>query len=633
MRFAIDTVRPPSLVTGLRKVSILDPLETERHIRLLKLYPPGWPAQVRGDEETKKVRCDVYQISQASLKRLGADHLPCYSALSYTWGNGRPCRIVQCGDQSIMVNLNLYLALVWVRLPTEPILLWVDQLCIRQQDAAEKSAQVRQMHQIFEQAHVIHWLGAQGGFKDLQKVLGDAQILYSLFPGNLVPSLDDMLERWRATGRTSEDFYGLSWAGMQRVLARPYFRRLWVVQEIILGKSHVCRIGRYSFDLRLLERLYSLMLNRRLGGGDWSWVDSGSCLLDARMHREGAYVQGVDPLEMAKSYCDNACTDDRDRIYGLSPLFSTPFNVDYRLSVQQVFINFAVYCIRTTGKLSVLSADLRRTYWRPKTQLEFATTDIRQWTTGLPSWCPDWAGPLHGLRELDLQCFQAGGRRSAVLAHVTASTLSLQGVIVSRIQKCSLTLGESTESDFLGHLRAIKSAEAVALDLLQSVPISKLWKAYLDVLVAGSELGDVDSLSPWSEHLPVRDLQSVLFKKLGGTWMAKCSKAMYHAAGLAIPPSLRHEQRAVAKEMFRVIHDASSGTRMFSTSNGHLGTGPEGLYVGDVVCVLYGGDVPYVLRKVGDQGQYKLIGEAYVHGIMQGEAIEAGLQQQDFLLI
>ncbi|KAK5122281.1 hypothetical protein LTR85_004192 [Meristemomyces frigidus] len=66
---------------------------------------------------------------------------------------------------------------------------------------------------------------------------------------------------------------------------------------------------------------------------------------------------------------------------------------------------------------------------------------------------------------------------------------------------------------------------------------------------------------------------------------------------------------------------------MFSTDNGYLGTGPEGLYVGDVVCVLYGGNVPYILRKVGNQGHYKFIGDAYVPGIMHGEAMNAGFQE------
>ncbi|KAH8744628.1 hypothetical protein F5883DRAFT_439740 [Diaporthe sp. PMI_573] len=48
---------------------------------------------------------------------------------------------------------------------------------------------------------------------------------------------------------------------------------------------------------------------------------------------------------------------------------------------------------------------------------------------------------------------------------------------------------------------------------------------------------------------------------------------------------------------------------------------PDHARVGDLICVLYGCDVPVVLRKI--ECHYKFIGESYVHGIMHGEAIEA----------
>jgi hypothetical protein len=62
------------------------------------------------------------------------------------------------------------------------------------------------------------------------------------------------------------------------------------------------------------------------------------------------------------------------------------------------------------------------------------------------------------------------------------------------------------------------------------------------------------------------------------------------------------------------------GTKPFISSKGHLGLGPDRLEVGDSIAVFRGADVPFVLRQ-GMSEQYQLIGEAYVDGIMDGEAV------------
>jgi len=60
--------------------------------------------------------------------------------------------------------------------------------------------------------------------------------------------------------------------------------------------------------------------------------------------------------------------------------------------------------------------------------------------------------------------------------------------------------------------------------------------------------------------------------------------------------------------------------RVFTTYKGYLGLGPCDMRAGDVVCILFGGRVPYVLRDMGSHWQF--IGECYVHGIMKGEAVD-----------
>jgi hypothetical protein len=65
----------------------------------------------------------------------------------------------------------------------------------------------------------------------------------------------------------------------------------------------------------------------------------------------------------------------------------------------------------------------------------------------------------------------------------------------------------------------------------------------------------------------------------------------------------------------------SLGRLPFITRKGHLVLGPEYAELGEFVALIKGTQVPFILRRQSD-GQYRLIGEAYVDGIMGGEAME-----------
>ena len=75
------------------------------------------------------------------------------------------------------------------------------------------------------------------------------------------------------------------------------------------------------------------------------------------------------------------------------------------------------------------------------------------------------------------------------------------------------------------------------------------------------------------------------------------------------------------------------------TKGGYLGIAPSWAKEGDEVCVLAGGSVPLVLRQRagGADAHHELVGECYVHGIMNGEAVEIakskGVQQREFVLV
>ncbi len=74
--------------------------------------------------------------------------------------------------------------------------------------------------------------------------------------------------------------------------------------------------------------------------------------------------------------------------------------------------------------------------------------------------------------------------------------------------------------------------------------------------------------------------------------------------------------------------------RLMASTKGYIGLVPPCFQVGDKICVLFGCSVPVILRKVGDH--HIFIGESYVHGIMDGEAIkqmnDGDLSEEEFVL-
>ena len=71
------------------------------------------------------------------------------------------------------------------------------------------------------------------------------------------------------------------------------------------------------------------------------------------------------------------------------------------------------------------------------------------------------------------------------------------------------------------------------------------------------------------------------------------------------------------------FRDAYSGRRLFRTKDNYFGIAAQSLQEDDAVWVLAGAAVPMVLRRL-PSGNWRLVGEAYVHGIMNGEAVKGG---------
>jgi hypothetical protein len=167
------------------------------------------------------------------------------------------------------------------------------------------------------------------------------------------------------------------------------------------------------------------------------------------------------------------------------------------------------------------------------------------------------------------------------------------------------------------------------------IPAQSLCRLLLDVLSTGRDWERCPAWDDVVEELPAQTNDRMIKASLGASWM------FYKLPDLAVKANLTLSRwlnplwwREVADDVDLWLYSANHGTRLFTTNNvdALIGTGPEGLRVGDVVCVLYGGDVPFILHPDG-KGQYTLIGECYVGGIMQGEALDMGLEEREYVLV
>ena len=123
---------------------------------------------------------------------------------------------------------------------------------------------------------------------------------------------------------------------------------------------------------------------------------------------------------------------------------------------------------------------------------------------------------------------------------------------------------------------------------------------------------------------------------IGAAWIMEYAPEFAPKDGLALSRKSDADTWSyVAYDVDNFLQGQNHGKLLFTTDNSAawLGTGLDGTRVGDVVCVLSGGDVPFILRQVGNKGEYKLIGECYVAGIMHGEALDMGLEEREFRLI
>ncbi|KAG7103165.1 Heterokaryon incompatibility protein 6 like [Verticillium longisporum] len=218
-------------IRGIPDIYEHHPLPNKFHTRMVILHPGT------GQDE---LSCHLV-VARPSPKTQK------YIALSYVWGNPRKVVKMSCDGQPISITANLADALLALRHPQHSQRIWADAISINQADEAEKSQQVKRMGVVYSTAeHVVIWVGHDVDLiaEDCFAVIRDTN---HYLGGELTRCGDttDIPTLVRPYPIISDR---KRWDKVRQLLAQPWFRRVWVIQEAGLARSCNMRWGEHEIE-------------------------------------------------------------------------------------------------------------------------------------------------------------------------------------------------------------------------------------------------------------------------------------------------------------------------------------------------------------------------------------------------
>lgn len=269
------------------------------------------------------------------------DHVP-YEALSYVWGSNELVECIKLNEKRLWITDNLYCALQYLRLQDRDRYLWIDAICINQDDKEEQSWQVQQMGKIYGLAEgVLFWLG---------KATREIMCLMDSLNQDPRATPDSLREQLKL------DDHGLRHyrTGLRQVLGRQWFTRVWILQEVANARKGTVYCGTRSVPAEIFARAPSVV-------GE---VPQPHCqaILEimpgpSRARSWWGQKQKRNLYTLLLSFQTSKATDERDKIYALLGMSSDPLDaqripIDYTKPVHKVVHRAVAYLLQTT-RLSV----------------------------------------------------------------------------------------------------------------------------------------------------------------------------------------------------------------------------------------------------------------------------------------
>jgi hypothetical protein len=485
---------------------------------------------------------------------------------------------------------------------------------INQSDLSELGVQVQNMNTIYEKANrTLIWLGIDTN--GLGRVAIDAINKFWLHRASelqishkQLSKVEDLRRLIPHTGNTPTP-QTHQWPALRWFFSRPWFSRLWVIRELNASREAVSFCGHSSVNSHLVALAAQWLVRLDRQHYQSQVPNLGQFIHQAGGMRTGQFTQPSSILAPLNSSTWYKASDQRDRVYSMLSLqwFAEkwlPLKADYTISNIQLLKSVVEVSVRTGDQLMALSyvvhprGSIRRPSWLPR--WDYHPSHLTIWS------CAD-------KKQLWDACKR---ERNSRLTITNDNCLSVFGVQVDVITSTSRFLFKdlgltSTSGQTLPSQLHGEEWQRIISEGHSQESERKLILDYGEALLCG-----VSRTVPSRRSTPEEIMDDFLafLVLLCGEW-APLSSGLKHLGQEIL-------SNTSPLELFRLkarIERHNITRRLFSTSSGFIGNGPEVLQVGDRVCILFGGDVPYILRPERDH--FLLVGESYVSGIMGGEFI------------
>ncbi|KAL2045707.1 hypothetical protein N7G274_002138 [Stereocaulon virgatum] len=579
-------------------------------------------------------------ILQCTMRHVRLADSPQYEALSYCWGDPTPNQTIKCNGKPLAITTSLQLALRRLRFyPPRIRALWADAICINQKDIDERNQQVRLMRRVYEQAQsVVVWLGEAANDSSL-----GMKLVSRLVEANSKRDSAGVIREITEPHSSSDlqNLYGLpsriadDWPGFFGILKRPWFGRGWIIQEAALASSITiyCGESTCSYD----DFMLALIVSSNIGLA-MEYMTSD----DARVWTMGltrqASQSGVKQnlLSLLLRHRTASTTDPRDKVYALCGLATDAgsegldIRPDYRLPVLEVYRDIAVKMLTKGRTLDVLSVP------RDHESSEF------------PSWVPDLSKPLptSSLTGLEHNIVGAPMYRVSLDTEchprfsIDGCLLGLSGLLFDVVSEVGETQpleeGDNDKSTIISRMfdafaeRKRYMNWRALTGLLYSrkyVTGEDLEDAYWQTLIAGynpgvSRLRDKDRIKAhylaWTRH----SLRHAYLRRLPSpAFEFALTLILVLSLGWILFRFLICLPKPAAPHEFKEMMGNAANRRLFRTEHHYIGLAGDAVQAGDLVVICRGGKLPLIARKDKPES-IKLVGDCYVHGIMQGEAFD-----------
>ncbi|TRX87933.1 hypothetical protein FHL15_011165 [Xylaria flabelliformis] len=600
------------------------------------------------DKESKQIRlllvrplCDGDEVTCHIKLHSLLNGDSTYEAVSYAWSHVKGKKSIVIDDEKVEIPAAAEEVIRYLRYAKEPRVIWVDAICINQEDIREKGHQIALMHEIYKTAsRTVVWLGQADeataeAFRSLELVHG--QMSEETDGGDKLREVlygEPNIFQYSKTALPTE----CNFAALKKFCKRVWFRRLWVVQEVVLASTGVVYCGVFSMPLIRLARAavwvhhkqHSLPfdLDAEQGMLNASYM---SAYIDkkqghfSRLHGPAPYL-----ADLFRYFHSFRVSEPRDKVYAILGLtrFSSldqalPASLvpNYEKPLGEVLVDATRMTIQESGDLWILRHVEHGT--------EFNARDHS------PSWIPilfrepcakSDPNPLRSTFRAN-RAIEGHHSITELLSHADQKVLLAKGIEVGVLQ----TVGKALEKSEALEKSPSKSAVDIQI-LLETVLVHRC-------------LSTDDEVRPLARF----SVKEILLTLVGGTTFDSSpqvpnTQSPNHQGGFddfvrALTDNLQvhahnscpGEQSIFAstlalKEFSRhlwAIRWACTNRRIFVTATGQLGLGPWASQVGDSACIMSGSRVPMILRRSIDSilptAEFAVIGPCYIHGAMQGE--------------